>query len=269
MVDAIVHCLDRGRIRADANYMLEGHNLSTASEPDPEPTRGEGPVYNLVIDHPEGTVLWDTGSHPEAATRWPDGLYEAFEHYDADEHPLEAELDSAGFDLGDIDAVVMSHLHLDHTGGLPRFDGTDVPIYVHEAELKHAYYSAKTGDGDTAYLAADFDHDLEWRPVGRRRTSHFDDLEFLHLPGHTPGLLGMRLDLGDDTYLFTGDQAYLHANYARDIPLGPTLLWDRPAWLDSQRWLHDLDRRHDATVFCGHDPNDFDRLRDGLKPNTA
>lgn len=269
MVDAIVHCLDRGRIRADANYMLEGHNLSTASEPDPEPTRGEGPVYNLVIEHPEGTILWDTGSHPDAATRWPDDLYDAFEHYDADEHPLERELDSAGFDLGDIDAVVMSHLHLDHTGGLPRFDGTDVPVYVHEAELKHAYYSAKTGAGDTAYLAADFDHDLEWRPVGRRRTSHFDDLEFLHLPGHTPGLLGMRLDLGDDTHLFTGDQAYLHANYARDIPLGPTLLWDRPAWLDSQRWLHDLDRRHDATVFCGHDPNDFDRLRDGLRPNTA
>ena len=265
MVDARVHCLDRGRIRADANYMVEAHNLSTASEPNPEPTRGEGPVYNLVIEHSEATVLWDTGSHPEAATRWPDELYDAFEHYDADEHPLEAELAEAGFGLGDIDAVLMSHLHLDHTGGLPHFAGTDVPIYIHEAELKHAYYCAKTGDGDAAYLAADFDHDLNWVPVARHRTTPFEDLELLHLPGHTPGLLGTRLDLGDETYLFTGDQAYLHVNYAHDIPLGPTLLWDRPAWRSSQRWLQELERRHDATVFCGHDPDDFDRLREGLQ----
>lgn len=35
----------------------------------------------------------------------------------------------------------MGHLHLDHAGGLENFAGTDVPIYVHEAELKHAFYS--------------------------------------------------------------------------------------------------------------------------------
>lgn len=266
MVDARVHCLDRGRIRADANYMLEGHRLATASNPDPEPVRGEGPVYNLVIEHPEATVLWDTGCHPEAAARWPDALADAFEPVDVAEHPLQADLREAGFALDDIDAVVMSHLHPDHAGGLVDFGGTAVPVYVHEAELKHAYYSATTGDGDDAYLADDFDHDLNWAPVARRRSTPFRDLELLHLPGHTPGLLGLRLDLGADTYLFTGDQAYLRANYERDIPLGPTLLWDRPAWRESQQWLQELERRLDAMVFCGHDPDDVDRLRQGLSP---
>lgn len=264
MVDATVHCLDRGRIRADANYMLEAHNLATATDPNPDAVRGEGPVYNLVIEHPAATILWDTGCHPAAADRWPAELADAFEPVDVEQQPLEAALDERGFEPDDVDAVVMSHLHPDHAGGLVDFDGTDVPVYVHAEELKHAYYSATTGKGDDAYLLADFHHDLKWSPVARRRSTLFGDLELLHLPGHTPGLLGLRLDLGSATYLFTGDQAYLRANYEHDVPLGPTLLWDRLAWRDSQRWLKELERRHDATVICGHDPDDFERLRQGL-----
>lgn len=264
MVDARVHCLDRGRLRADANYLLEDHRLSTASEPNPDAVRGEGPVYNLVVEHPEATVLWDTGCHPAAADRWPDAFADAFEPVGMANHALEDDLAAAGFGLEDVDAVVMSHLHPDHAGGLEAFAGTDVPVYVHATELKHAYYSATTGEGDDAYFLEDFHHDLDWTPVHRRRTAPFADLELLHLPGHTPGLLGVRLDLGPETYLFAGDQAYLRANYAEDVPLGPTLLWDRPAWRESKRWLKDLERRHDATVFCGHDPDDFERLRRGL-----
>jgi len=30
---------------------------------------------------------------------------------------------------------------LDHAGGLEYFRGTDVPVYVHEIELKNAFYS--------------------------------------------------------------------------------------------------------------------------------
>ncbi|MDZ7702794.1 MAG: N-acyl homoserine lactonase family protein [Halobacteriales archaeon] len=264
MVDARVHVLDRGQLRADSNYLLEAHNLSTASTPNPDAVRGAGPVYNLVIEHPEATVLWDTGCHPEAKRRWPEAIADAFEPIGVDEHALDVELDRAGFAMGDVDAVIMSHLHLDHAGGLQHFEGRDVPVYVHAEELKHAFYCAKTGDGDDAYLAEEFDGDLDWRPVTRRRTTPFADLELLHLPGHTPGLLGMRLDLGGDSYLFTGDQAYVRANYDEDVPLGPTLLWDRPSWRASQRWLKELERRHHATVVCGHDPDDVDRLRDGL-----
>src|SRR6056297_2534093 len=104
--------------------------------------------WNFVIETPERTILWDTGSHPEAGDGyWPAPLYEAFAHVDAAEHTLEGDLADAGFDLGDIDAVVMSHLHLDHAGGLENFAGTDVPIYVHREELPFAYYSAKTDEG--------------------------------------------------------------------------------------------------------------------------
>lgn len=262
MTDIEIIPVERGHIRTDINHIIEGHTLGTAAEPNPETPMGEGPVYNLVIETPEKTLLWDTGSHPEAGEgHWPAELYAAFEHYDADEHRLEDDLDEAGFSLSEIDAVIQSHLHLDHAGGLHNFAGTDVPVYVHEEELKYAYYSAKSDSGSSAYVADDFDHDLNWRVIHRERETHFEGIEFLHLPGHTPGLMGLQIDLGDETLLVIGDEAYMRVNYDEEHPLGAGLLWSKRAWYESLRWMKELERRHDATVICGHDPDDLDRLR--------
>lgn len=267
MIDATVTPIDRGRVRADKNYMIEGYELASASDPNPEAEIAETPVYDLVIEHPEATILWDTGSHPEAGEgHWPAYLYDAFEHYDAHEHPLNGDLEEVGYALSEIDAVIQSHLHLDHAGGLHEFAGTDIPIYVHEEELKHAYYSAKTPAGDPAYLAQDFDHDLNWRVVHGEREMRFEGIEFLHLPGHTPGLMGLRLTLPEaGTVVIAGDQAYVAENYVEERPLGPTLLWSKRDWYDSLRKLKEIERREDATLFFGHDPDSLSRLEGGLR----
>ncbi|ADJ14373.1 N-acyl homoserine lactonase family protein [Halalkalicoccus jeotgali] len=267
MIDATITPIDRGRVRADKNYMIEGYKLASASDPNPDAEIVETPVYDLVIEHPEATILWDTGSHPEAGDGyWPAYLYDAFEHYDAHDHPLEDDLERAGYSLPEIDAVIQSHLHLDHAGGLHNFAGTDTPIYVHEEELKHAYYSAKTAAGDPAYLARDFDHDLNWQVVHGERETHVEGIEFLHLPGHTPGLMGLRLALPEaGAVIVAGDQAYVAENYTEGLPLGPTLLWSKRDWYDSLRWLKELERREDATLFFGHDPDSLSRLEGGLR----
>ncbi|WP_049926375.1 N-acyl homoserine lactonase family protein [Halopiger goleimassiliensis] len=260
MVDATVTPIDRGTITTDVNNILEGFVQGTADDPNPDLVMGDGPVYNLVIDHPEATILWDTGSHPEAdAGHWPADLYSAFEHTDL--RPLEDDLADAGYAVDDVDAVLQTHLHLDHAGGLYAFAGTDTPIYVHERELKYAYYSAKTDAGSTAYVAADFDLDLEWRIVHGDREYLYEDLELLHLPGHTPGLLGVRLDLEDaGTVVLAGDLAYSRANYDEEHPMGGGLLWSKRHWYESLRQVKDLERRTDALVTCGHDAGDFERL---------
>ena len=266
MVDATVTLVDRGTMRTDLNHVIENFTVGTATEPNPEVVLGEGPVYNLVIDHPEATLLWDTGSHPEAMDgHWPPALADAFEHADAADHALPDALDAVGYGLDDIDAVLQTHLHLDHAGGLHHFAGTDTPVYVHAEELKHAYLSATTDAGDDAYVRADFDHDLNWRLLHRDRETRFEGLEFLHLPGHTPGLVGTRLEVdGYGTALFVGDEAYTRANYHDEAPMGGSLLWSKRDWAESLRWCKELQRRHDATVFCGHDADDADELRGGL-----
>ncbi|MFC4436878.1 MULTISPECIES: N-acyl homoserine lactonase family protein [Natrialbaceae] len=264
MVDATVTPIERGTITTDFNHVLEAHTMGSAVDPDPETVMGDGPVYNLVIDHPEGTILWDTGSHPEADSgHWPDELYAAFEHTGL--RPLEDDLESAGYAVSDIDYVIQSHLHLDHAGGLYAFEGTDVPVFVHEEELKYAYYSAKTDAGSDAYVSGDFDRDLNWEIVHGEREQQFRDLEFVHLPGHTPGLLGVRLELDEaGTVFVAGDQAYVRANYEDEHPMGGSLLWSKRAWFESLRLLEEEERRNDAQVICGHDAADLETLRNGL-----
>ena len=264
MVDATVQGIYRGTIVSDWNFHVEGHTVATASEPNPETSRVETPVYNWVIDHPEGTILVDTGSHPDAgAGYWPDPLYETFEHRDAADHPLPADLERAGFALDDIDAVVQTHLHVDHAGGLHNFAGTDVPVYVHEEELKFAYYSAATDAGSGGYLQADFDHDLHWRVVHRDRAEPFASVELVRLPGHAPGLLGLLVHLDETTLLFGSDVAELAVNYEEERPLGAGLLRDRQAWEESIRTLKELEGRHDAEVVYGHDPDQRERIEAG------
>ncbi|MDL0126847.1 N-acyl homoserine lactonase family protein [Halobacterium salinarum] len=260
-----VHYLDRGTITADRAYMIDSSTMATVADPDPEHALVECPVYNLLIDHPKGTVLWDTGSHPDAGDGyWPTPLFEAFHHEDADEHTLPAALADAGTAISDIDAVVASHLHLDHAGGLRHFAGTDTPIYVHERELGYAYRSAATDTGSIAYHSPDFDRALNWRVVAvdRGRRQLYPGLDLLHLPGHTPGLLGLYLEPEDGAApaIVAGDEAYQRENYEDGVPMATSLLSSLADWRESRRRVRDLARRTTADVFCGHDTRDAARL---------
>jgi N-acyl homoserine lactone hydrolase len=264
MIDATIDVVDRGSLKCDQNYMIEGQTLGTYDEPNPETDYTEIPVWNLVIDHPEGTILWDTGSHHGALDgHWPEGLSQAFYPHDAHEHWLDDDLEAAGYSIDDIDAVFQTHLHLDHAGGLEFFDGTDVPVFVHEEELKFAYYSAKTDEGSAAYILEDFDHDLNWQVVHRDRERHFEGVEFVRFPGHTPGLMGTVIHLDSGTVVFTGDQVYQSTNYEDEAPLGAGLLWGKTEWFDSLQRIKSIERRHDAEIVYGHGPAQFEAIRDG------
>lgn len=67
-------------------------------------------------------------------------------------HKLPEAIKATGHDIKDVTGVIMGHLHMDHGGGLEHFIGTDVPIYVHEEELKHACWAAATGGEGGLYL---------------------------------------------------------------------------------------------------------------------
>lgn len=264
MVSATIDVIDRGVLETDLNYLVEGNTLGSHDNPNPDTDYVEIPVPNFVIDHPEGTILWDTGSHHDAANgHWPEGLVQAFYPKDAHEHRLDDDLEEAGYSIEEIDCVFQSHLHLDHAGGLEFFAGTDTPIFVHEEELKFAYYSAKSSEGSAAYVLGDFDHDLNWQVLHRDRETHFEDIEFIRLPGHTPGMTGTMVHLDDETVVFAGDEIYQSENYDDEIPLGAGLLWSHRHWFRSMKLLKELDRKHDAEIVYGHDPEQFEEIKDG------
>jgi len=257
MSDASVTLVDRGRVRADMAYVVDGYSMGSAAEPNPDHEMSDFVVWCAVVEAGGRTYLFDTGPPSDAADYWPDPLYAAFEAYDAADHSLEADLDAHGYALDDIDAVVMSHLHLDHAGELDTFEGTDTPVYAHAEELEYAFRSAKTDEGSIAYLASDFDGQYNWQLVHEETHTLAPGFELLHLPGHTPGLLGARADTDDGTVLVAGDEAYVESNYEEGVSLGPGLVWSEPAWRRSRRRLKELERRTDADVVFGHDLDDF------------
>ena len=121
-----------------------------------------------------------------------------------------------------------------------------------------AYYSAKSSAGSIAYVPEDFDRDLNWQVVHRERQL-VDGLELLHLPGHTPGLLGARIDT-EPPLLIAGDEAFFETNYRDEQQMGASLLWGSQAWAESLRRLRDIERRHGATVLFGHDHDQIEAI---------
>ena len=101
-------------------------------------------------------------------------------------------------ELGEVAAVINTHLHFDHCGGNRRFAGT--PTYVQRAELEAA---VETGlprrlgafHGES-YVELDGDADL------------FDGVSVLFTPGHSPGHQSVVVETGDGLVVLGGDVTY-------------------------------------------------------------
>jgi N-acyl homoserine lactone hydrolase len=127
-------------------------------------TKVYNPYFFYVIEHPRGRVLFDSGVHPALRTdprsRLGDAAGTFAVEMDADQD-LASQLGKLGLEPGDIAAVVQSHLHFDHAGGLELL--SHAPVYVQEAELRFAR-NPPVYQRDI-YVPADYDGDLDWRPL--------------------------------------------------------------------------------------------------------
>jgi glyoxylase-like metal-dependent hydrolase (beta-lactamase superfamily II) len=258
-----LHLLDLGAIDYDEGWPLTGAGVSTVSEPAPPSPRRRVAIIAAVVEHPRvGPVLFDTGAAAGFRELWPPIVQELFaitryEH----EHHLDTALEAAGYGLEDIRAIVLSHLHLDHAGGLELFRGREVPVYVHADELKNAFHAVATGEDLGAYIPHYLDFSFDWRTLHGDEIELFEGFHLMHLPGHTPALLGLRLELANaGTFVLTSDQFHLRENYEGPQPLG-WLLRDHAAWWRSYRQVKTLADRTDATLLFGHDADVLAELK--------
>ena len=77
MCNKKVYVLDTGTMKMDKNYMISMHNPASVANPNPPAEFVEFPVYAVLIDHPEGKILFDTGCNPDGMGeegRWPEGI---------------------------------------------------------------------------------------------------------------------------------------------------------------------------------------------------
>jgi len=144
----------------------------------------------------------------------------------------------AGFRPPDVDAVVLTHLHLDHAGGCTReIDGEDVPafpnatVFVQEQELAHARSGHPLSSG--SYSSRDFE------PVasaGLLKTLEgeavvAEGVTVEPTGGHTPGHQMVRISSAGEVAIYPGDLvptvAHLKPNWLMAWDLFPVDVYER------------------------------------------
>ena len=179
---------------------------------------------------------------------------------------LPAAIEATGNSIKDVRAVIIGHLHLDHAGGLEHFRGTDVPIYVHEAEFKHACWAVGTKADLGVYQANYMDLEkLNWSTFDDDHLDLFQGITLHFSPGHSPGLVIMQVNLErDGTFIWTSDQFHVAENYTLGQPHG-WLARDHNAWVRSLKMIQRLQRLFDAELIFGHDNPTAKRLIEAKK----
>jgi glyoxylase-like metal-dependent hydrolase (beta-lactamase superfamily II) len=249
------------------------HHLNCASL---RPLLGPSMVAHvLLVERPDGLLLVDSG-FGTADLADPRRLGRPFRAItrpalDPDETAV-ARIRALGLDPADVTDIAMTHLDLDHAGGLADFP--QARVHVYDAELEAAL-DPPTAAERTRYLAAQWAHGPRWvrhRASGDEWfgfsavTALSDDVVLVPLHGHSRGHAGVAVrrpaDDGGGWLLHAGD-SYFSAGEKRAPRTCPATLrafqtvvaQDNRQRLLNQERLRELVATHsdEVSVFCAHD----------------
>lgn len=271
-----VHHLNCGTMRPVGGRLLDG-----------EPglaRRAELVCHCLLLETAAGLVLVETGVGEQAGRRPDQWLGRRFRHLTrpvlADEETALAQVRRLGHDPADVRHVVLTHLDLDHAGGLADFP--QATAHVHAPELRALQGAGSRGVERFRYRPVQFAHRPRFRPYEARGESWFGfdavreldglgpEVLFVPLAGHTRGHAGIAVDTGDGWLLHAGDAYFFHGMIDPRAPRSPRgiaafealMQTERRARRHNQGRLRELVAAHgsDVTVFSAHDPVEYRRL---------
>lgn len=246
-----MHCLSGGRLRMRKNIFLPDSDRSETIEM---------PVASILLRHSQGNVLFDTGCHPSVAeqpeARW-GGLVKLMTPIMRPDDNVLSGLAEIGLQPDDVDVVVCSHLHPDHCGCNAFFKRATVVVHAKELEAARAPVAEKAG-----YLKADWDHPNPIDAIAGERDLFGDNrIVLVPLPGHTPGTTGALVALErSGTFFLASDTVSLRATL--DTGILPRNTWNGEALLKSLGEVKHIEATG-ATILCGHDAAQWDRLKKG------
>jgi glyoxylase-like metal-dependent hydrolase (beta-lactamase superfamily II) len=237
------------------------------------------PINVYVIEHARGLILFDSGQDRASVTDdayFPGGatgyLYRRLARFDvAEDDTLTAQIAALGYAPADVDTTIVSHLHVDHIGGLRELTGSELLVSAAEwAEL------AKPAPELRGLLRSHIQlPGLTWHQVGFEPTkdpalapftASLDvmgdgSLMLLPTPGHTAGSVSLLIRrTSRPPLLLAGDLTYGAEILQRGQLPG---VGNRRRLAESSRKVFALaEQQPGLVVLPAHDPTAAQRLLD-------
>lgn len=215
------------------------------------------PVGAFLVEHPDGTAVFDTGMHPELerSTARMRSTADLFEVEQAPASTLAGQLAEKGLSVDDVDVAIVSHLHFDHCGGLVQVP--NARVLVQEAEWVAAFAGPLVDFG--VFNPDDFDlgHDRQLL-VGEHDVFGDGSVVVVPTPGHTAGHQSL---LVEGRLLLTGDACY--CRLALDLDQPPAFGHDVERQRQVLAWLREQEASGVQLVFS-HDIDQWGSLPSAL-----
>jgi glyoxylase-like metal-dependent hydrolase (beta-lactamase superfamily II) len=242
--------------------------------------RGKMVIHVLAVETDrDGLIVVDTGFGAMACDR-PSLIPRPFRFLVRPQFSHEAtavaQIEALGFTASDVQHVVVTHLGLDHAGGLRDFPNASV--HLHARELEAARYPRNIAERNR-YLPYQIEgvefvtyeeagDDLFGFRAVRSLQGIDADVALVPLFGHSRGHSGVAVRGESGWQLHAGD-AYFHHSELADSPrgTGPLNVFQKLAAADNRQRLANRDRlgaaarehRGELEIFSAHDPVELER----------
>ena len=250
-----VYAFNAGTLKTQTQYLLKDTRIGTPMDI---------PIPFLVIKHGKEWVAFDTGCNAQAARDpvgyWGEGIVKAYTPVIRPGQEFQEAIKVLGLKPSDFKAVVCSHGHLDHAGGIDNFLGTDVPIYFQKAEMVEIKKIVDAQKAGTAYILGDFKHlsELNIREiVGLFDIFGDKSVIAFPTPGHTPGHQSLYVKPSKGkAFIYCSDALYTLENMEKFI--APGLASDIAGAMQNINWFR-VEEWTGVKVVPSHDPEYWTR----------
>jgi N-acyl homoserine lactone hydrolase len=214
-----IHAIQTGRVRIkQAQIEGRGHGSWRQLQPILSQEWAEwSPTFAWAIEHPEGAIVVDTGAaaHLKSLPRW-HPYFQLSVRFDIEpEQEVGPQLRSRGIGTRDIKTVVLTHMHIDHDGGLAHFPHSRIVVSGDELARTSGIRGAILGYLPNRWPKWFDPQPLAWQPMPYgpfMRSAPLTlagDVVAVPTPGHTPSHLSVVVRDADAQIMFAGDASYL------------------------------------------------------------
>jgi glyoxylase-like metal-dependent hydrolase (beta-lactamase superfamily II) len=220
-----IHPIQTGRVQVkQAQIVGRGHGVWRQAQPILSGDWADWlPTYAWAIEHPEGVIVVDTGANAGLMSLpWWHPYFQLAVRFEIEpEQEAGPQLKALGIATRDVKTVVLTHMHIDHDGGLAHFPHSRILASADEIARTAGISGAIQG-----YLPARwpswFDpKPLAWQPLrdgafasGMPLTTA-GDVVVVPTPGHTPSHVSVVVDDGDRQIVLAGDTSYTEETMVR------------------------------------------------------